>query len=43
MPVQHAVQADARVTAEALLAELDRRGAGPRQGRRDERHAQAHA
>jgi thiamine pyrophosphate-dependent acetolactate synthase large subunit-like protein len=36
MPVQHAIQADARVTAETLLAELDRRGAGPRPGRRHE-------
>lgn len=29
MPVQHAVHADARVTAEALLAELGRRGGTP--------------
>jgi thiamine pyrophosphate-dependent acetolactate synthase large subunit-like protein len=36
MPVQHAIQADARVTAETLLAELDRRGGGPRPGRRHE-------
>ncbi len=37
MPVQHAVHGDARVTAEALLAELDRRGvssSGP--GRRSD-------
>jgi thiamine pyrophosphate-dependent acetolactate synthase large subunit-like protein len=37
MPIQHAVHADARVTAEALLAELDRRVLGPRPGRRDDR------
>ena len=43
MPVQHAIQADARVTAEALLAELDRRGAGPRPGSAPRSHAQAHA
>jgi len=34
LPVEHAVLGDARVTAEALLAELRRRGASPR-GRRD--------
>jgi thiamine pyrophosphate-dependent acetolactate synthase large subunit-like protein len=35
--VQHAVQGDARATAEALLAELDRRGlAAPRSGRRSD-------
>jgi thiamine pyrophosphate-dependent acetolactate synthase large subunit-like protein len=32
MPVQQAVHADARVTAEALLTELERRGGTPRQG-----------
>jgi acetolactate synthase I/II/III large subunit len=36
MPVQHAIHADAPKTAEALLAELDRRGASPRQGWRHE-------
>ena len=36
MPVQHAIQADARVTAQAMLAELEKRGAGPRPGRRHE-------
>src|SRR5262252_8809574 len=36
MPVQIAVHGDAQATAEALLAELDRRGAKPRPGRRDE-------
>ena len=35
MPVQHAVQADARAAAEALLAELNRRGSSARQGWRD--------
>ena len=35
-PVQHAVHADARVTAEALLAELDRRGAGSHRAWRQE-------
>ncbi len=35
MAVQHAVQGDARTTAEALLSELDRRGfTAPRPGRR---------
>jgi thiamine pyrophosphate-dependent acetolactate synthase large subunit-like protein len=34
-PVDHAVLGDARVTAEALLAELKRRKAFPRAGRRD--------
>jgi thiamine pyrophosphate-dependent acetolactate synthase large subunit-like protein len=33
--VRHAVLGDARVTAEALLAELKRRGAAARRGRRD--------
>jgi thiamine pyrophosphate-dependent acetolactate synthase large subunit-like protein len=37
MPVQHAIQADARVTAEALLVELERRGHSPRQGWRYDR------
>src|SRR5262249_23491055 len=32
MPVQHAVQADAWVAAEAILAELETRGGGPRTG-----------
>jgi thiamine pyrophosphate-dependent acetolactate synthase large subunit-like protein len=36
MPVQIAVHGDAQATAEALLAELDRRGAKPRPGRRNE-------
>jgi thiamine pyrophosphate-dependent acetolactate synthase large subunit-like protein len=36
MPVQHAIQADARVTAAALLTELDRQGGGARQGWRQE-------
>jgi acetolactate synthase I/II/III large subunit len=36
MPVQIAVHGDAQATAEALLAELDRRGAKPRPGRRGE-------
>jgi thiamine pyrophosphate-dependent acetolactate synthase large subunit-like protein len=36
MPVQHAIQADARVAAETLLAELERRGGTPRQGWRHE-------
>ena len=36
MPVQHAVHADARVTAEAMLAELDERAIGPRTGRRSD-------
>ncbi len=36
MPIQIAVHGDARATAEALLAELDRRGAKPRPGRRTE-------
>jgi thiamine pyrophosphate-dependent acetolactate synthase large subunit-like protein len=35
-PVHYGVQGDARVTAEALLAELDRRGEAPRPGRRSE-------
>lgn len=34
MPIQHAVHADARVTAEEILAELDTRRVGPRTGRR---------
>lgn len=34
MPVQHAVRADARATAEALLAELDARSIRPDTGRR---------
>ncbi len=38
MPVQHAVHGDARATAEALLAELDRRGVtSARPGRRSDR------
>ena len=36
MPVQHAIQADARMTAEAALAELNRRGRSAHQGRRNE-------
>jgi thiamine pyrophosphate-dependent acetolactate synthase large subunit-like protein len=36
MPVQIAVHGDAQATAEALFAELDRRGAKPRSGRRNE-------
>ena len=36
MPVQVAVHGDAQATAEALLAEFDRRGAKPRPGRRSE-------
>jgi thiamine pyrophosphate-dependent acetolactate synthase large subunit-like protein len=36
MPVQHAVHGDARATAEALLAELDRRGVTGKSGRRSE-------
>lgn len=36
MPVQFAVQADARAAAEALLAELDRRNAGTGTGRRSD-------
>ena len=36
MPVQIAVHGDAQATAEALLAELNRRGAKPRPGRRNE-------
>jgi thiamine pyrophosphate-dependent acetolactate synthase large subunit-like protein len=37
-PIQHAVHGDARATAEALLAELDRRGVtAPRKGRRSEK------
>jgi len=35
MPVQIAVLGDARATAEALLSELERRGAKPRPGRRN--------
>jgi thiamine pyrophosphate-dependent acetolactate synthase large subunit-like protein len=34
MPVQHAVQADANATAQAVLAALAERTGGPRQGRR---------
>jgi thiamine pyrophosphate-dependent acetolactate synthase large subunit-like protein len=34
MPVQHAVQGDAKITAETLLAELDRRDTGPKARRR---------
>jgi thiamine pyrophosphate-dependent acetolactate synthase large subunit-like protein len=34
MPVQHPVQADARVAAQAILAELDKRAFAPRAGRR---------
>jgi thiamine pyrophosphate-dependent acetolactate synthase large subunit-like protein len=36
MPVQIAVHGDAKATAEALLAELDRRGASGKTGRRSE-------
>jgi thiamine pyrophosphate-dependent acetolactate synthase large subunit-like protein len=36
MPVQIAVHGDAQATAQALLAEVDRRGAKPRPGRRTE-------
>jgi Thiamine pyrophosphate-requiring enzymes [acetolactate synthase, pyruvate dehydrogenase (cytochrome), glyoxylate carboligase, phosphonopyruvate decarboxylase] len=37
MPIQHAVHGDARATAEALLAELDRRGmTSPKGGRRSD-------
>jgi thiamine pyrophosphate-dependent acetolactate synthase large subunit-like protein len=36
MPVQHAVHGDARATAEALLAELNRRGVAGKSGRRSE-------
>ena len=37
MPIQHAVHGDARATAEALLAELDRRGMTiPKDGRRSD-------
>lgn len=36
MPIALGVHADARVTAEAILAELDRRRIGPRTGRRSE-------
>ena len=36
MPVQIAVHGDAQATAQALIAELDRRGAKPRLGRRTE-------
>jgi acetolactate synthase I/II/III large subunit len=36
MPVQIAVHGDARATAQALVAELDRRGGKPRPGRRTE-------
>ena len=37
MPIQHAVHGDARATAEALLAELDRRGmTSPEDGRRSD-------
>ena len=37
MPIQHAVHGDARATAEALLAELDRRGmTSPKDGRRSD-------
>lgn len=38
-PVQHAVHADARATADALLAELDQRNGTARQGWRSERTA----
>ena len=34
MPVQHAVQADARIAAQAILAELDKRAIASRAGRR---------
>jgi thiamine pyrophosphate-dependent acetolactate synthase large subunit-like protein len=37
MPIQHAVHGDAKTTAEALLAEIARRGiSGPRPGRRND-------
>ena len=36
MPIQHAVHADARVAAEAILAELDRRAIASRTSRRSE-------
>src|SRR6478752_10810 len=37
LPIQHAVHGDARATAEALLAELDRRGmTSPKDGRRSD-------
>jgi thiamine pyrophosphate-dependent acetolactate synthase large subunit-like protein len=36
MPVQQAVHADARVTAEAILGEIDRHGRGPRTGWRSD-------
>jgi len=36
MPIQHAIHADARVAAEAILAELEKRQIGPRMGRRSE-------
>jgi thiamine pyrophosphate-dependent acetolactate synthase large subunit-like protein len=37
MPIQHAVHGDAKTTAEAILAELARRGvSGPRRGRRND-------
>ena len=36
MPVQQAVHADAQVTAQAILAELDRRAVGPRTARRND-------
>ena len=36
MPVQQAIHADARVTAQAILAELVRRGVGPRTTRRND-------
>ena len=35
MPVQHAVQADARIAAQAILAELDKRAIAPCAGRRN--------
>jgi thiamine pyrophosphate-dependent acetolactate synthase large subunit-like protein len=34
MPIQHAVHADARMAAQAILAELDKGAIGPRPGRR---------
>jgi len=37
MPIQHAIHADARVTAEALLAEFNRGAVDPRRGRRNDR------
>ena len=44
MPIQHAVHGDARATAEALLAELDRRGmTSPKDGRRSDIDARAHS